>query len=149
LTFTQTCSQPGSCAVGTNTLLAKVSGKIRTKARPWTLAGLLASMATNAEIQLTAKLNSMISPHPASAASGLPWGRKPRMAPKPNTSTSDTVSLARSPRTCPVSGAERAMGRLRKRSKMPVCTSVLRVTAVFRVTNSSAWTAIPGSTNCR
>ena len=35
------------------------------------------------------------------------------------------------------------MGELRKRSKMPVCTSALSVTAVFRVTNSSAWTAIP------
>ena len=83
LTFTQACSQPGRSAVGTKTLLAKVSGKISRNAKPWTLPGLLASMPTRAAIQQTAKENSTISPLPASRASGPPWGRKPRMAPKP------------------------------------------------------------------
>ena len=49
----------------------------------------------------------------------------------------------------PTSGAERAMGRLRKRSNMPLRRSVLSAKLLPIVANMSACTAIPGITNCR
>jgi hypothetical protein len=46
----------------------------------------------------------------------------------------------------PVSGADREMGRLRNRSKMPLVTSVFRPTPVPMLANSTVITMMPGST---
>ena len=47
----------------------------------------------------------------------------------------------------PVSGLDRAIGRLRNRSKMPLLMSVVRLIPVPLLANTSVCTAIPGSTN--
>ena len=54
-----------------------------------------------------------------------------------------------SPRTAPASGAERAMGRLRKRSKTPLEMSWLSMSPVPRVANTTVITSSPGSSYCR
>jgi len=54
-----------------------------------------------------------------------------------------------SPSTAPASGAQRAMGRLRNRSKTPVVMSWLSISPVPKVANTTLMTSSPGSSNCR
>jgi hypothetical protein len=49
----------------------------------------------------------------------------------------------------PASGAERAIGRLRKRSRTPLPMSLLSAIAVFMVRNRAFWVTIPASPNRR
>ena len=69
----------------------------------------------------------------------------------PTASSSATAQacLATSAMIRPASGANRAIGSERSRSKTPLSRSVDRPTAVFRVVNSEFCTMMPGSTNCR
>jgi hypothetical protein len=55
----------------------------------------------------------------------------------------------KSPMIVPVSGADREMGRLRNRSKMPLVTSVFRPIPVPMLANTTVITMMPGSTYCR
>ena len=60
-----------------------------------------------------------------------------------------TTNRTMSPSTAPISGAERGIGRLRNRSKMPFSMSVLRFTPIETAENSRVWVSRPGSTYCR
>src|SRR3954454_18986124 len=55
LTFANACSQSGMLATGTNTELAKTSGKITTKPADCAASAPRTVSATNAKIQLSAK----------------------------------------------------------------------------------------------
>ena len=58
LTFANVCSQSGMLATGTNTELAKTSGKITTKPADCAASAPRTVSATKAKIQLSAKPNA-------------------------------------------------------------------------------------------
>src|SRR6266487_3423117 len=118
LTLTQACIQPGMVEVGTKALLAKVSGNSTVNPNTCTFSGSLTSMA--------------IAP---TALARPVWTRKPRIEPTPSRIPTDHACLTTSAAMRPASGAERAIGRLRKRSNTPLVMSVFSATAVFMVRN--------------
>jgi DNA-binding SARP family transcriptional activator len=75
--------------------------------------------------------------------------RKPRMYPRASSIAIAQVCLARSARIRPASGANRAIGNDRSRSKNPFSRSVDSPVAVFSVVNSEFCTMMPGSANSR
>jgi hypothetical protein len=91
---------------------------------------------------------AMISRNPASPASGPPLKRKPSSIPTTTITTTVAVRRTASARMRPPSTAERAMGRDRKRSMMPLATSSLSPVPVSAVENTTVWTMMPGTTNC-
>src|SRR5256885_13377432 len=149
LTFTQACSQPGRVWVGTNTLLPKVSGNMMMNPKPCNDCGELTNIPSSTQTQHSASANEMISRYAAVIANGLAWNRKPSSIPYPATTAADAAYRTRSPTISPVNGLDRAIGRLRNRSKMPLVMSVLRLMPVPMLANTIVWTRMPGSTNCR
>ena len=71
----------------------------------------------------------------------------PRIMPKPRVTATDVMYLIMSPSTAPARGAQRAIGRLRNRSKTPVVMSWLSIMPVPSVANTTLSTRIPGSEN--
>ena len=71
------------------------------------------------------------------------------MTPSAISMTMAQACLARSASIRPDSGANRAIGSERSRSKNPFSRSVDRPVAVFRVVNSEFCTMMPGSANIR
>ena len=125
MTFTQSCNQPGIRSVGTKMLLVKVSGKITMKPKICTFSGSLTSTPTSTEIQDAASVNASSSANAASTPSGPLPTRKPRIIPTPSSSAIDQACLTVSAMIRPASGAHRAIGRARSRSKTPLVRSVL------------------------
>ena len=66
----------------------------------------------------------------------------------PITITSSKKFLIRSEPVRPTRTAERAMGKERKRSMMPVFRSSARPIAVFVDWNNAFWMKMPGIRNC-
>ena len=64
-------------ATGTNTELAKTSGKITTKPAAWAASAPRTVSATKAKIQLRAKPNALTMATEASAYSSPAWKRNP------------------------------------------------------------------------
>ena len=91
-------------------------------------------------------------PRPSSAGSRSPGPvptRKPRMSPTTSSMTRAQACLARSASIRPASGANRAIGSDRSRSKNPFSRSVDSPVAVFSVANRAFCTMMPGRANIR
>ena len=88
-------------------------------------------------------------PNAASTPSGLVPTRNPRMSPTPSSMTRAQACLAMSASIRPASGANRAIGSDRSRSKNPFSRSVDRPVAVFSVANRAFCTMMPGRANIR
>lgn len=93
----------------------------------------------------TAAANTTTSSVPSRKPSSPPVIRKPSSRPSPIISSRAHTCLARSAVIRPISGADRAIGRLRSRSKTPLVRSVLSAIAVYMVMNRVFCTMIPGS----
>ncbi len=129
LTFTNAWSQPGIVADGTSRLLPNTSGNMARNPNHCTPCGVFVSRPMSAENQHMATANSS-SRHPAIAASAVVPTRNPRIIPKPSVTATEMLYRTMSPRTAPASGAQRAIGRLRNRSKTPVAMSWLSIRPV-------------------
>jgi predicted ATPase len=149
LTLTQACIQPGMVPVGTNALEAKVSGKITVKPKIWTFSGWSTSMPISTGSQENASVKATSRATAPSASSGPVWTRKPSSMPTPIRMAIDQTCRATSAAIRPASGADLAIGRLRKRSNTPLVMSVFSATAVFMLRNSAFCTMIPASPNSR
>ena len=149
LTRTQAWSQPGIVSTGTNVDEPNVSGKISRNASPWTAPALRATSPTRTKIHETDIENPTSSRHAAAVRSQPPVGWNPMARPTVMSTPIESVNRTTSPRTAPTSGAERAMGRLRNRSKTPLPMSALRFTPIAVATNRPFCTMRAGSTNCR
>src|SRR4051795_9167211 len=77
LTSANACSQSGMLATGTNTELAKTSGKITTKPADWAASAPRTVSATNAKIQLSANPNALTTATDAIAFASPAWNRNP------------------------------------------------------------------------
>src|SRR5882724_5381157 len=72
LIFANACSQSGKVETGTNTELAKTSGKITTNPAVWAASAPRTVSATKAKIQLRAKPNAATTAiHPAACCPSL------------------------------------------------------------------------------
>ncbi len=149
LTFTNACSQPGMVAIGTSRLLAKMIGNIAVNPKACTPCGGFTRSPINAEIQHMDSANASTSRHPLAAARGLVPIRKPRIMPKPSITATEIMYRITSPRSAPASGAQRAIGKLRKRSKTPALMSWLSISPVPSMAKSTLCTSKPGSAYCR
>jgi hypothetical protein len=149
LALDQACSQPGMDAVETNASLVNVIGNSTTKPKICTFSGLAASIPTRTRAQAMASVDTSTRPAAASTPSGLVPNLKPRMTPITSSMRMAQACLARSATIRPASGANRAMGSERSRSKNPFSRSVASPVAVFSVVNSEFCTMMPGSANSR
>ena len=98
-------------SVGTNALLAKVSGKINTKLIHCTASGLLATIPIIADSHEKAKVNNSKVLAIPSHSTKLAVGRKPTNSPTPIITDADMAFRARSDTVCPISRAEPIIGR--------------------------------------
>jgi hypothetical protein len=103
-------------AVATKALLVKVNGKTSVKAKIWTFSGALTRTPTRIPIHEKPRQNANNRVTAATTASGFVPTRKPSRSPSASSMAIDHPWRTRSPRILPISGAERAIGRLRKRS---------------------------------
>jgi len=149
LTLTKACSQPGIVAVGTSRLLPNTSGKNAMNPKAWTPCGVFTSMPMRADAQHMARAKASSSRQPAMAEAGLVVTRNPRIIPKPMVTATEMTYRTMSPVTAPASGAQRAIGRLRNRSKTPLEMSWLSMSPVPSVANTTVITSSPGSSYCR
>jgi predicted ATPase/DNA-binding SARP family transcriptional activator len=149
LTATQACIQPGMVATGTKALEAKVRGNTTTNPSIITFSGSSTSMATSTGSHEKAQATATSRATAASTLTRLVWTRKPSRVPTPSRMAIDQTWRTTSAAIRPARGAERAMGRLRKRSKTPLVMSVLRATPVFMVRNRAFWVMMPARPNCR
>jgi hypothetical protein len=101
-----------------------------------------------AAIQANALPNPTASANAPSAATGPACSRKPSSVPTATVTRVAAAVRAPSARIRPVSTAERAIGRERNRSMMPLARSSLRPIPVMTVPNTTVCTMIPGMTNC-
>ena len=147
--FDQACSQPGIEAVRTNASLVNVIGNSTTKPKICTFSGLAASIETSTSAHEMARVETSTRAKAASTPSALVPILNPRMYPIPSSKTMAQVCLARSATMRPASGANRAIGSERSRSKNPSFRSVDSPVAVFSVVNSEFCTMMPGSANIR
>lgn len=88
-------------------------------------------------------------PNAASAWAGPVWTRNPSRVPNANVMTIPVAIRTTSPVTWPMSGAERAIGSERKRSKTPVAMSVFREVPVAWLPKITLWASTPGGANWR
>src|SRR6266536_2404121 len=135
LTLTQACIQPGMVEVGTKALLAKVSGNSTVNPNTCTFSGSLTSMPISTGSHEKASVKPISRAIAPTALARPVWTRKPRIEPTPSRIPTDHACLTTSAAMRPASGAERAIGRLRKRSNTPLVMSVFSATAVFMVRN--------------
>ena len=135
--------------VGASRLLPNTSGKNAMNPKACTPCGVFTSMPMRADAQHRASAKARSSRQPATAESGLVVTRKPRIIPKPMVIATEMRYRTMSPRTAPASGAQRAIGRLRNRSKTPLVMSWLSMSPVPRVANTTVMTSSPGSSYCR
>ena len=149
LTLDQACSQPGIVLVRTNASLVNVSGNSTTNPKICTFSGLAASMLTSTIAHDTASDDASSSPNMPRTATGPVPIRNPITAPTASSSATDQICFTRSATIRPASGANRAIGSDRSRSKKPFSRSVLSPTPVFNVVNRAFCTMIPGSANIR
>jgi hypothetical protein len=144
LTLANACSQPGMVATGTNTPLAKTSGKIQMPLAAWADSGSRMVSPMNAAMQENASPISTSRASPTSAPATVPWKRKPTSTPTAVISSTWNSVLTVLELTLPASTAERAMGRERKRSIMPLERSSARPMAVPIEPNAAVCTKMPG-----
>jgi hypothetical protein len=110
LTLAKACSQPGMVSTGTNTPLAKTSGKIHMPLAACVDSGSRMVSPTNAEMQQNASPIRTTRPRPTTASAAVPWKRKPTSTPTTVMSRTWNTVLTVSEATLPASTAERAMG---------------------------------------
>ena len=145
LIFAIACSQCGKVETGTNTELAKTSGKITTNPAVCAVSAPRTVSATKAKIQLRAKPNAATTAmHPAAPATP-PRKRNPTRYPTAIIKKMTTMLRTRSATVRPASTAERAIGMDRNRSTTPRVRSSFRPTAVCEAPKVTDWTKIPGS----
>ena len=142
-------SHDGRVFAGTKTLLPNVSGNITSAPSPCTDRGCPTTIASAVNTQHKANANTMTSANVATTASDDVVIRKPSTSPITIMITPEVRYRTRSARIAPTSGALRAIGRLRKRSKMPVCRSSASPTPVPADANTIVCTSTPGSASCR
>ena len=138
-------SQEGMLATGTNTELAKTSGKMATKPAAWAASAPRTVSATNAKIQLSANPNAATTATEAIACSAPPWKLNPIKYPIMIISPKIRTLRTRSASVRPSSTAERDIGIERKRSTTPRSRSSARPMAVCVARKATDWTRIPGS----
>ncbi len=107
-------------STGTNTPLAKTSGKIQMPLAAWADSGSRISSPTNAAMQEKASPTSTSRPSPTTAPGTVPWKRNPTSTPTTVISSTWNTMLVVDEATRPTSTAERAIGSDRKRSIMPL-----------------------------
>jgi hypothetical protein len=149
LTLTHPCNQPGMVATGTNALLANASGNTTTKPSMITFSGSSTSMATSTGSQEKATVNTTSSATAPSTPAAPCSTRKPSRNPTPSRIAIDQSWRTTSATMRPASGAERAMGRLRKRSNTPLVMSVFSAMPAFMVRNRAFWVMMPARPNWR
>jgi hypothetical protein len=125
------CSQSGKVATGTNTELAKTSGKITTNPAVCAVSAPRTVSATKAKIQLSAKPKAATTATHPTAAAAPPRKRNPTRYPTAIISPMTRMLRTRSATVRPASTAERAIGMDRNRSTTP------RVRSSFRPTGRS------------
>ena len=145
LTSAKAWSQSGMVETGTNTELAKTSGKTTTNPADWAASAPRTVSATKAKIQLSAKPKAATTATQASAPRTPPWKRKPTRYPTTNISAMITVLRNRSATVRPSSTAERAIGMERKRSTTPRFRSSASPMAVCVALKVTDCTKMPGS----
>ena len=138
------CSHPGIVLRGTKTELANTSGKIHTKLADWAVSTSRSTRPMVAEIHDMAKPNPRATPSATRAGSTPMWMRKPMSVPTRTMRTTTARLRTVSEMVRPASTAERAMGRERKRSMIPLVMSSARPTPVWVEPNTTVWTTIPG-----
>jgi hypothetical protein len=136
-------------ASGTKALLANVIGKTNTNPSIITFSGSSTSIATSTGIQEKARVNTTSRAKAPSTPSGLVPTRKPSSIPTTSRIAIDHTWRTTSAVIRPASGAERAIGRLRKRSNTPLVRSAFSATPVFMVRNSAFWLMMPARPNWR
>jgi len=114
-----------------------------------TFSGSSTSIATSTGSQEKAQVNTSSRSTAPSTLTGLVRTRKPSSVPTPSRIAIDQTWRTTSAAIRPASGAERAMGRLRKRSKTPLVMSLLTATPVFMVRNRAFWQMMPARPNWR
>src|SRR2546422_2604719 len=112
--------------VGTNALLAKVNGKSQMKPADCAASTLLTTNPIVADTHEKAKLVSRSIPPAATQDRAEPCGRKPTSRPTDHITATTNVLRTRSERVRPVSTADLAIGKERKRSTRPRWRSVAR-----------------------
>ncbi len=117
--------------------------------RPCTERGCLTTMASAVNTQHSANANSVTRPSAASTASGSVPNRNPRITPSTSMISPDVRYRTRSAAMAPTSGADRPIGRLRNRSKIPVLRSSASATPVPADAKTKVCTSTPGRANCR
>src|SRR5579859_726829 len=124
-------------SVGTNTVLANVSGKTITKVSHCTASTLAASSPTIAASQEKANVNNRTIPAIANQSATLALLRKPIASPTTSITSVEIVLRNRSAATCPLSTATLDIGSERNRSTMPFWRSLQIATAVVVEPNAS------------
>jgi hypothetical protein len=144
LALTTGCSQPGMRAGEAKIELAKISGISATNQTICTASGLRIISAVPALMKANEMPKATTSASPATPPANPPPKRNP--TPRPTATISATVSSIRavSDRIRAMRYPERAIGSDRKRSRMPLRTSVASPAAVIADENATCWTRMPG-----
>ena len=144
LALAKACSQPGMVKIGTNALLANVSGKTHTNPADWAASTLPTESPMTAEIHENAIANRTSSPSPPTMGSRPLWNRKPTSRPTPVISTTTRMLRRVSARMRPASTANRVIGSDRNLSTMLRDRSSARPMPVWVEPKAIVCTKIPG-----
>src|SRR5476649_1396002 len=147
LIATQPWSQVGKVDAGTKVEEPKVSGNTIRNEMPCTAPELLASIPMSTETQHRLTANAMMTMIARATCHQGVLNLNPMIAPNTSVTVMAIEWRTISPRTAPNSGAERAIGSDRNRSKMPFWMSVFRFTPMVREVNMMVGTMMPGRAN--